>query len=199
MNLTDFTDSLRNAETEQEIDSLLKNALFEGVPAAFLHRTRAFRRLREAVAKRLGIERDAVTVVGSARTGFSMDPDEFPRSFNHNSDIDVLIVSDSIFDEGWLDILTLRRVNPSHSLSVRRYMFEHQSKGYIFGGWIWPDRITSALTFGPTWFDLFRQLPSVTGLSGHEFHGRIYRTWDHAMHYHRKSLISLRNKLISTA
>jgi hypothetical protein len=37
----------------------------------------------------LGATTNNIRVVGSAKTGFSLNPDAFPRSFSEHSDIDV--------------------------------------------------------------------------------------------------------------
>ena len=196
MDVGDFESSLRNVYTNEAMDELVNTALFEGIPPAFENRIESFERLKDTVALGLDVDRESVTVVGSARTGFSLDPERFPTVFRAESDIDVLIVSERLFDESWLDILTQRYVTPSRLRRMKKYLDEHRNGGYIYRGWIWPDRITSALAIGSAWFDLFRRLPSETGVLEHAFHGRLYRTWDHARHYHSSSLRRLRDMLM---
>lgn len=197
MDANDFKNLLIEAQTDEAIDSLVDSLLFQGVPTIFENRHTAFNRLRAAAAKDLGVNRIDVTVVGSARTGFSLNPERLLGDFNSQSDIDVLIVSDYLFDQSWMDILTRRWTTVRTSGDVIENLNAHRTRGYIYNGWIWPDRIWSALTIGSAWFDLFNRLPRQTDIRNHQFHGRLYRTWDHALHYHRRGLQAARRAIVS--
>ena len=198
MEARDFKNRLIEAQTNEAIDSLVDSLLFQGVPTIFENQQESFNRFRTVVAKDLGVSRTDVTVVGSARTGFSLNPQRFLGEFNSYSDIDVLIVSDYLFDQSWMDILTKRLTTVRTSGDVLDNLDAHRTKGYIYNGWIWPDRIWTALTMGSVWFDLFNRLPRQTNIRSHQFHGRLYRTWDHALYYHRRGLLAARQAIVAS-
>ena len=59
------------------------------------------------VATALGLEYDAcdVLIIGSAKTGFSLDPYNYFVPFHEKSDIDIIVISDALFDEAWHTML----------------------------------------------------------------------------------------------
>ena len=195
MDVSQFTRQLKEATTDEALDSLVEELLFSGIPAVFEGSPSRFNQMKRTIANKLDIDLDSVTVVGSARTGFSLDPQRFPSEFNDRSDIDVVVVSDYLFDVSWIDILTGRNRGARNS-AVRHFLRQHRTEGYIYNGYIRPERIIPALTIGTLWFDSFQELPKQTRVLGHEFHGRLYRTWAHARYYHKRSLVSVRNKLV---
>lgn len=54
---------------------------------------------------RFDLNQHDVIIVGSAKMGFSLDPDAFPRQYSKYRDIDVLIVSETLFDRFWHTML----------------------------------------------------------------------------------------------
>src|SRR5258708_26403463 len=66
---------------------------------------RALNTLRRHLCPRLRLEQENVIIIGSAKVGFSLDPNTFPRHFTNNRDIDVLVVSETLFDTYWHTML----------------------------------------------------------------------------------------------
>lgn len=73
--------------------------LSEGIPFAFLGNAAAYEQMRVFISKELGLHSKSITVVGSARIGFSLKPDHFGRVFGAGSDLDVCIVDHALFKE----------------------------------------------------------------------------------------------------
>src|SRR5690349_15201102 len=65
-------------------------------------------KLQETIATALGIKADApdIVIVGSARTGFSLNPDHYFEPFRDGSDIDVAVIHRGLFDEAWNTMLS---------------------------------------------------------------------------------------------
>jgi hypothetical protein len=167
--------------------------LFTGVPYIFEDNTPAYTRFRRVVARALNVGTADVGIVGSARTGFSLSPGKPFEPFGPSSDVDVLVVSERLFDMSWMEILSAgSRVMTG---TERRYIQEHRERHWIYGGWVWPDRITGVLVMGTAWFRAFRDLPRVTGILEHEFGGRVFRTWEHARLYYMRSLLEIQSSL----
>lgn len=57
--------------------------------------------LRSEVADHFGLHPNEILVVGSAKLGFSVVPHKLYRPFCDESDIDVAIVSSTLFDKIW--------------------------------------------------------------------------------------------------
>jgi hypothetical protein len=70
----------------------------EGVPCAFRNAPLLYEEVRDFLAGRLGVHPKAITVVGSARMGYSLaPPPRYGNAFNQNSDLDLALVSESVF------------------------------------------------------------------------------------------------------
>lgn len=195
-----FQQALLDADSVQSRYELVDQQVLRGVPHVFEHAPRGYQLMKRAVARALGIATADVAVVGSAQSGFSLDPNRFPAAFRKDSDVDVVVVSDKLFDVSWIDLLTNRRKGWwSLSARVRHHVTEHRREGYIYRGWIRPDSITPTLTIGMAWSTAFSRLPATTGLLEHPFHGRLYRTWEHVRIYHQLGLNTIRRSLLSSS
>ena len=72
--------------------------LTEGLPSAFRSSPAAYEDLRGWLGSRLSIHPKEVTLVGSARLGYSLAPSpQFGTPFGENSDLDLSIVSGDLF------------------------------------------------------------------------------------------------------
>ena len=72
--------------------------LTEGLPSAFLTSPAVYEDLRGWVASRLNVHPKEVTLIGSARIGYSLaPPPKFGRPFDAGSDLDLSIVSGDLF------------------------------------------------------------------------------------------------------
>jgi len=77
--------------------SLAQLWLSEGIPFAFKSRPGVFDALRNWLGQQLHIHAKSITVVGSARIGFSMSGKDYGRSFGPSSDLDLAAVSLVLF------------------------------------------------------------------------------------------------------
>lgn len=59
----------------------------------------------ETVARNLDIGSHDVAVIGSARIGFSLAPDKYGEAVRPGSDVDTVVVSERIFNEGVMQII----------------------------------------------------------------------------------------------
>lgn len=72
--------------------------LTEGFPSAFLTSPAVYENLRGWLASRLNVHPKEITLIGSARIGYSLaPPPEFGRPFGGRSDLDLSIVSGNLF------------------------------------------------------------------------------------------------------
>ena len=73
--------------------------LTEGIPFSFRDYPMVFEYGRERLGKRLGVESKNISLTGSARLGFSMNPKKFGEPYvDGNSDLDLFVVSQTWFD-----------------------------------------------------------------------------------------------------
>ena len=88
---------------------LAKVFLLEGTPFVFDKSPMRYIVFKEQVADRFDIGSQDVCIVGSAKLGYSPSPHQYAKPFEETSDVDVVIISDALFDRGsrelfaWLD------------------------------------------------------------------------------------------------
>ena len=187
----EFEEQLRT----RPVDRIIEEHLFSGVPFYSKNEPDVHTKLLSAVSKGLKVPQRDICVVGSARVGFSLSPDKFGELFNEYSDIDVLVVSTPIFDDSWLDMLSLQRKKKAVLMSstIRR-LRDHREKHFVYNGWIYPDSVFEILDIGNRWLRTFGGLSRIPELSSRRITARLYRTWDHAKIYHRWSLGQVKRK-----
>ena len=79
-------------------ESLVRLWLTEGIPFAFRERPALYEAMRGWLGSILGICPKEITLVGSGRIGFSLAPPQYGRMFSSESDLDLSVVSPSLFD-----------------------------------------------------------------------------------------------------
>ena len=193
MSKVDFENLLKCSD----IDSILDDYLFNGLPCYFKSNPQIHSQMIGGISEGLEVSPDDICVVGSARTGFSLSPYKFGQPFGRNSDIDVVVVSSTLFDPSWIDILTFRQRN-WHRLksTTRAYSAKHKEKHHIYNEWIYPNLIADALEIGNMWVLTFNGLSRIPELSSRSVRGRLYRTWDHVREYHRSGLRIIKKRII---
>ncbi len=184
----------------RNLDSILEEFLFAGVPFSFTGYPSVYRKMIRELTRGLRVHKYDICVVGSASIGFSLSPLNYGAPFSKYSDIDLVVVSSTLFDQSWVDILTSRRA-PWSTLrqETRLRMREHQEKHHIYNGWIYPHLIAEALDIGEQWLTTFNGLSRIPKLSSMHINGRLYRTWDHVKVYHRRGLRQIRQRIVRSA
>ena len=175
--------------TTRPIDWIIENHLFNGIPYYSSDKPEIHSQMTRAIARGLKVPPRDICVVGSARIGFSLSPLRFGEPFSQYSDIDVFVVSTSLFDPSWMDMLRKRpRRGMILSKQTRLRLSAHRERHYIYNGWMYPDDVVEALEIGHQWLRTFSGLSRITQLASRRISARLYRTWDHAKLYHRWSL-----------
>lgn len=98
----------------------------EGIPYGFRDTPAVYEEIRNWLGKKLEIDPRDVTLIGSARIGFSMSPGvEFGRSFSEKSDLDISIISEQLFLQTkdcfhvWENDVEVGAVNPRNERERR--------------------------------------------------------------------------------
>jgi len=152
------------------------------------------------------VEANRIVIVGSAKTGFSLDPGSFPRPFGVGSDVDVVVVDEALFDAYWG--ICLRYYYPRRTVRLPKpdYDWLQQRKKDVFWGRFEPHYMRyEGLSFlevlrplrdlSTAWFNAFRSLSTYWQFRGMDVKGRLYRTWDHALAYHADGLRQIKESL----
>jgi len=188
------------------LEEIVQEHLFGGEPYVFRTSARAHTLLKQHVSQHLNTPEDDIRIVGSARIGFSLSPDSFGRQFSAESDIDVIVINEQLFDLIWMTLLRWhypRRNQPFGSLRE----WASSRRRDVFLGWFTPHQIqfNPDLPFpqvlsplrdhAALWFDTFRSLARYPEFAKRDVSGRLYRTWDHALLYHVAGLSQIKQSI----
>lgn len=145
--------------------------------------------LRSEVAAHFGLHPNEVLVVGSAKLGFSIVPDKEYTPFSDESDIDVALVSSTLFDEYWNQIFSYKEKNP--------YWNEHEFIGYLFQGWIRPDKFPNSKSFplGNEWWNFFQNMTSSGKYGNYNIRGGLYQSYFFLENYQKICIQKCKRKL----
>jgi hypothetical protein len=182
---------------------VLKEHVLTGLPYVFRSRPRNADTLYDYVSKQLGVSPGDVKIVGSARTGFSLNPDTFPRKFIQTSDIDVIVVDQKLFDRIWLTLLAWHYPRRGSQLAEPDANWARERRRDVYWGWFFPtkirfeglsfpDSLKPLRDFAARWFNVFQSLSQFSEFATRTVSGRLYRTWDHAYAYHIEGLRKIR-------
>lgn len=89
---------LVDEDSSEEIYGLCRLWITEGVPFVFRESPMLYEAMRGWLARRLRIHPKEITMIGSARVGYSLTPSNLGRAFGRHSDLDLVAVSKDLFD-----------------------------------------------------------------------------------------------------
>ncbi|MFN7934750.1 MAG: hypothetical protein U0R19_15585 [Bryobacteraceae bacterium] len=97
--------------------------------------------LSAKVSSQYSIRPEQIRVVGSGQLGFSVVDGKRYRPFNPDSDIDVAIVSEDLFDRIWFEVLRYDAQAADWIEEKRKF------RRYLMNGWIRPDALPKGEVF----------------------------------------------------
>ncbi len=145
--------------------------------------------LKSIIADHFSIHPNEVLIVGSGKLGFSLSENTTKgkfryRHFSESSDIDVAIISQSLFDEIW-------KLLYDYTEDKGYWSKQQEFTSYHFQGWMRPDMlpITPRFDFTQTkWWDFFNELTSSQKFGDYKIRGGLYRDWHFLEKYQLKSI-----------
>lgn len=143
------------------------------------------------LAEIIGVDGRAITLIGSASTGFSLNPHNNYRTFNDESDVDIAIISARHFELAWHAIRNLGALRHGLSHLQRASLEDHRSR-LIYWGTFDTKHLLPKLPFGKQWFEAFEKMTSVSPTHDRDINARIYRDFESLSAYHVNNLNILR-------
>lgn len=176
--------------SEQEFDpvDIVRKHLIYGEPFFYKDSLDQYYNLKDHVARQFDTHPHNVIMVGSAKLGFSIAPQKLWQAFHDESDIDIVIISESVFTKYW-SRLFLFNENTSHDKrEAEQYA---KFKDYFFRGWIRPDLFSYKYPDKNQWFDFFKESSLKFG-NGRKISCAIYYRFDFFEKYHANNIEQIR-------
>ena len=199
-------DQFKELLATKPLEDIVTEYVFSGVPFVFRNQPDGVDALRQHLSKALGLIPENILVVGSAKIGFSLNPDRFPRQFSSFSDIDVLVVDSGLFDRIWTAVLKWHYPRKGSQLGGQDAPWMRNIRRHIYWGAIMPNNIRYVGLSLPevlepirdlstAWFDAFHSLSLYPEFSAWDISGLLYRSWEHARLYHVEGLRRIKVQL----
>lgn len=188
------------------LDSVVHQYLFQGLPYVFRDKPASLDLLIKHLSSSIKLTEENIRVVGSAKMGFSLNPDNFPRGFSDTSDIDVIVVNEELFDRIWMTLLEWQYPRRLVQLGHVEGEWAQRRRKDIYWGWLVPSEIRyDGLSFpdvlrplrdiSAQWFNAFQSLSLYPDFAARTISGRLYRSWEHALRYHVDGLRQIHNRI----
>lgn len=181
----ELLDRIRAAATLPPQD-FVDHYLFVVSPYAFRASPAGYDDFRAELAARLGVAIDSITLVGSGRLGFSLNPEHLLRIFGPASDLDVVIVSSEVFDVTWTELLEKRsEIALAGEEDRRRFK---RTKENFFRGYLRPDHLPPSIGLASEWFPKLASRFTSPVASRHEVQGWLFKSDLHARAFYAEHL-----------
>ncbi len=190
------------AATKEPMD-FVQNILLAEPPYAFRDDPATFDAFTLEVAHRLEVEPEAISIIGSARLGFSLNRAHLLSPFNAESDLDIVVISSNLFDATWIDLVA--------SQSRYALLGEHEhrrfkkTKDNLFDGYMRPDQVPVSCNLSKNWFPRLATRFESSIAQLHPVQAWLFKSWDHMRHFYAryhttiqsniKKLLSMRGEL----
>lgn len=83
----------------QARQAIARQWLSEGIPFAFKDCPGLFESIRAWIGTRLSTDPKTIGITGSAKIGQSMNPSKIGKPFNHGSDLDLFVISETLYEK----------------------------------------------------------------------------------------------------
>lgn len=197
MDLDKFIADVKAHSTYEDLVDFARKKVLHGTPYVFKDREEEYYEFRKLIANKFNISFHEVYIMGSAKLGFS----HVKRTvFSLDSDVDVALISDELFDRYMKKIASFqmkKRSRPSSFTeeTLRKY---HEFLEYAAIGWMRPDMLPVSFdmkVIKDEWFDYFRSISSgKTSVGNYEVKAGVFKTYKHLEDYIVEGLAKVRDR-----
>lgn len=171
----------------------VRDVLFSDEPFAFAAQPTAYQEFRGEIGRLLGVSSSDIILVGSGQLGFSLNPVRLLQLFTPSSDLDLVVVSSTIFDATSLELLSRAKEIVLAGEDERKRL--RKSRENIAFGYHRPDQLPLACGLAKNWF------PKLAGRfeNGvariHPVKAWLFKSQEHAMLYYAGQLERIQSDL----
>ncbi|WP_176544068.1 hypothetical protein [Priestia megaterium] len=182
-----------NTYTMQDI---IEEFLVFGTPYIYIGQEGVYYNLKKQVADFFNVNQRNIFITGSSKLGFSIAPSKLWRPIDgdpeKDSDIDIVIISDKVFDYYWKSILDYNEKTIMPSKNNQKHA---EFLDYFFKGWLRPDKFPYRYEGADEWFEFFRKISYKKEFGGRKVAAAIYREEYFFNKYNTQNLNGIRTIL----
>lgn len=197
MKLDDFLGIIKATKTDEELLDLCRKQILHGTPHIFKNKDEEFYEFRKRIGSKFNIPFYEIYITGSAKLGFSPRKE---KVFDYDSDIDVAIVSPSLYEEIMMRISEYQmqvRKNRT-TITTKELDMYHTFLEYVALGWIRPDKLPISFQMGSIktdWFNFFRSISNgKSEVGNYQVSAGIFKSYGHLERYIYSDIHDLKNR-----
>jgi len=191
-----FVDAVAKAPSEDDVLDLCRKHVLHGTPYLFAGREDDHYSFRKRIAHKFNISFHEVYITGSAKLGFSVLEN---KAFDLDSDVDVALVSQPLFDRLMESIntyqMSLREAR--RTVTERELAMYHSFLEYTAIGWLRPDKLPHSFdvkAMKDDWFDFFKSLSyGGSEVGDYKVAAGVFRQYRDLENYQYRGLLRLRS------
>jgi len=193
-----FLENLKLVSDDNELKDFARKEILHGTPFVFSEREADFYEFRKRIAEHFDIGFHEIFITGSGKLGFSPHK---RTVFSYDSDIDVAIVSNSLFNTMMEKIRCYQmQLRESRiAVSKREINTYHKFLEYSAIGWFRPDLLPDSFDIGDireSWFDFFISISDGRSEVGnYKVNAGVFKSYRHLEEYTFSGLDSVKNSL----
>lgn len=190
MDLQEFRDQLAAKQPHE----IVQTYLFDSAPYCFAPDPSLYLVFRKEICDNFNIHPQNFAIIGSAKVGFSLRPDKFGKPFTESSDIDVVLVSEELFQTLWVRLIEFRQTVLFRLDPRIRKNFEDLQK-ILFFGTIRLDKLSNDFPFAKEWWEFFNKMSTDNRFGPRRIRAAIFKTWQHVSFYYENTIQKIKENL----
>jgi hypothetical protein len=197
MTLEQFKIELIKTNSIEEKIRFLRRYIFHGLPFVFESREHEYFEFRQTIAEKFEVGFQEVFIVGSAKLGFSYIKG---TEFSYDSDIDVVIVNERLFEQYYLHICEYQYSLDKfrNTPTTRDLSMYHKFLQYLVKGWMRPDLLPISFqeTLKSEWFDFFQGISNGKSTVGnYKVSCGLFKNYNYLEKYHLNGITQFHNSI----
>lgn len=169
--------------------TVVSDFILRSEPYAFRDHPEAYEEFRTELALRLGVDRETISLIGSARLGFSLNKARLFSPFSDQSDLDIIIVASEIFDEAWIELLSKQDKFPLAGEDERSRF--KRTRDNIFFGYFRPDHFPIDTKLSKAWFPKLATRFTSPIVQMHPIQAWLFKSWEHTSFFYSRYVDSI--------
>lgn len=196
--MREFLANLGATTDEDMLLDFCRRRSLHGTPVVFGGNEDAYYEFRKRIATKFDINFHEIFITGSAKLGFSPFKEKL---FDYDSDIDVAIVSESLYDKIMMSIHGYQMELRENRKAVTAHELERYHRFLEYGaiGWMRPDLLPTSfrvIELKQDWFDFFDSIShGKSEVGNYKVSAGAFKSYYHLEAYILSGLRSLRVKV----
>ncbi len=189
----EFLEHFKECLSKEKPELLVQEYLFDKSPYFFEKNPELLIDFREEICKTFSVHPQNFSIIGSSKLGFSLNPRKLFEPFSDISDIDVVLISEELFQDLWITLIECKEKTP-YKLDPWYSQNFTELRNFLFNGMIRVDKLSERFDFAKTWWEFFNKLSKDSRFGPRRIRGAIFKSWKHASYYYIDSIKKARDQ-----